>query len=106
MRAVRLTISLAAPVLFLLVPTSCFETGHSLCLFKNLFGAECPGCGMTRALSAMVHGDIPAAFGYNWTVIVVFPLLCFILAKNIAGELKGTALLGAARRIRQLRARA
>ncbi len=26
---------------------------------------QCPGCGTTRALHALVHGDVAAAFGWN-----------------------------------------
>lgn len=106
MRAVRLTLYLAAPVLFLLIPTSVFEAGSSLCIFDNLFGVQCPGCGMTRALSALLHGDILTALRYNRSVVVIFPLLCFILVKGVAGELKGSAWLVAAQSVRRLCARA
>lgn len=105
MRAVRLTFYIVAPVLFLLLPTSFFETGHSICLFQNLFGMQCPGCGMTRAISAMLHGDILSAIRYNRSVAVVFPLLCCILVKGVAGELKGNAWLIAAQSVRRLCAR-
>ncbi|MRR58880.1 MAG: DUF2752 domain-containing protein [Deltaproteobacteria bacterium] len=105
MRPVRLTFYFVAPVLFLLLPTSFFETGHSLCLFQNLFGMQCPGCGMTRALSSLLHGEILSALRYNRSVFVIFPLLCFILVKGVAGELKGSTWLVAAQSVRRLRAR-
>ena len=106
MRAVRLTLYLAALVLFLLIPTSVFEAGSSLCIFDNLFGVQCPGCGLTRALSALLHGDILTALRYNRSVVVIFPLLCFILVKGVTGELKGTALLFATQSTRRLRTKA
>lgn len=105
MRAVRLTVYLAAPIVFCLIPTSFFQTGRTLCLFKNLFGTECPGCGLTRSFSALVHGDILSAISFNASVVIVFPLLCFVLAKAIACELKGIALLDASRSILRFRMR-
>ena len=35
------------------------------CLFLRLTGLECPGCGNTRAVLALLRLDLPAAFGYN-----------------------------------------
>ena len=35
------------------------------CPFRELTGWECPFCGGTRLGSALLHGDIPAAFAYN-----------------------------------------
>lgn len=32
------------------------------CLSKQLFGLDCPGCGMQRSLSLLFHGDFIAAF--------------------------------------------
>jgi hypothetical protein len=40
------------------------------CLFKILFGFECPGCGMTRALAAIFHGDFLRAIELNF---IAFP---------------------------------
>lgn len=36
-------------------------SAFSICPFWNLTGLPCPGCGMTRALSALLHGDLRAA---------------------------------------------
>jgi hypothetical protein len=60
------------------VPTSFFESRRSICLFKNLLDTECYGCGMTRAISHVFHGNLNQAFNYNKAVVVVFPLLCYI----------------------------
>ena len=35
------------------------------CPFRYFFGVACPGCGMTRALLAVLRGDFAAAFGYH-----------------------------------------
>lgn len=45
------------------------------CIWHRLFGIICPGCGMTRAVIALIHGDIAAAFYYHpmvWSLPVIF----------------------------------
>ena len=65
------------------VPTSLLESGHSICLIKNVFGVECPGCGMTRAILSVLHGNLVGAFQYNKLIVVVFPLLFYVCIKAI-----------------------
>lgn len=48
------------------------------CVFKVLFGIPCPGCGMTRALFALLRGDLAAAFKYN-AVIFLMPYVFWYL---------------------------
>ena len=33
-----------------------------MCLFRRLVSLPCPGCGLTRAASHLVHGEVLAAF--------------------------------------------
>lgn len=40
------------------------------CPFRELTGWECPFCGGTRLGSALLHGDVVAAFAYNPLVFV------------------------------------
>ena len=35
------------------------------CMIHQTTGLECPGCGLTRALAAVVRLDFAAAFGFN-----------------------------------------
>jgi Protein of unknown function (DUF2752) len=74
------------PIIFLLVPTSWFETRRSLCLIRNVFGVKCPGCGMTRAISCIFHGNLKKALQYNRLVVIVFPLLCFAWLEALMTE--------------------
>lgn len=36
-----------------------------LCVWKNLTGMDCLGCGLTRSFVWMGHGDLRAAFGLH-----------------------------------------
>ena len=50
------------------------------CLFKQFFSIECPGCGMSRALLAVIRLDFAAAFAYHpmfWSVPVLYLYLLF-----------------------------
>lgn len=38
---------------------------HTICPFFTLTGLPCPGCGGTRAMFSLAHGDIIQAFTYN-----------------------------------------
>ena len=65
--------------LFWVTPESWIFTGNTICIFKNLFGLECVGCGMTRVLYCLSHGDILEALNFNRLVIIIAPLLFYIL---------------------------
>lgn len=36
-----------------------------LCSFKRTTGLDCPGCGLTRSVTASLHGQLTRAFGWN-----------------------------------------
>jgi hypothetical protein len=46
------------------------------CLFHELTGFACPGCGLTRGFHALFHGDLLAALHYN----AILPLYAILLA--------------------------
>ena len=56
------------------------------CTFLTVTGYKCPGCGSQRALHALLHGDILAAWHYNAGLLVAIP----IVAVYLVGELKRT----------------
>jgi len=71
-----------------IIPFEFIEDGPTICIFKNLLGIECPGCGMTRAFSCILHGDLIAAVSYNRLVVIVFPLFCLVLIRDIGSLLE------------------
>lgn len=38
---------------------------YSICVFHNVTGLPCPGCGMTRAFLAIGHGNLASAWKLN-----------------------------------------
>lgn len=88
MLIIRLLLFILVPIVFIAVPTSFIEAGHGLCLVTYLFGVECPGCGMTRALSALAHGDVVSAIHFNRLVVIIGPLLGYTLIRALFAEFK------------------
>ena len=43
------------------------------CLFREVTGLQCPGCGTSRMALALMRFDIPAAFAYNPVAFFSFP---------------------------------
>ena len=60
------------PLFFTSCPTSGF---FAFC--------NCPACGLTRAMSRLLHGDLSGAISYNKLVIPVFGIMLFLLVLNV-----------------------
>ena len=54
----------------------------TVCLFKNIFGIPCPGCGMTRAFLFIAHGDIRSALELNVNSLAVFVVVVALWAQS------------------------
>jgi len=68
---------------------SCFDPGIAdnglpPCPFHALTGLYCPGCGSTRALHALLQGDVAQAMAMNPLLVVALPMLA-LMALNAAG---------------------
>lgn len=79
----------ALPLLFYLLPEKSIYEGQSICLFVNLFGVECFGCGMTRAIYSAMHLDFETALSYNRLVVVVLPMLMCVWVSLIHRVVRG-----------------
>lgn len=62
------------------------------CLLRKATGIECPGCGMTRASYAMLHGRLGEAFALNPVGMVLLPLALIGLSLEVAGWVRGRPL--------------
>ncbi|ADL41515.1 hypothetical protein COB47_0151 [Caldicellulosiruptor obsidiansis OB47] len=69
-----------------------------MCLFRSIWGIPCPGCGMTRALLAVLKGNLLAAFYYHplCVVVILYPVIYIIFkvrkSKQIFDVWKNKAL--------------
>lgn len=81
-RVVRLSGVTAVFSALAAIPTAVVEAAPRLCLVNHVFGVECLGCGMTRALSALLHGDVPGAVARNRLVLVAFAALVTLLVAD------------------------
>lgn len=73
--------SLAAAGVAILWRVDPNQAGSGLpgCPFHALTGLYCPGCGATRALHALVHGDVMHALAMNPMFTLTLPLLVLLL---------------------------
>ena len=55
----------------------------TICLYKNITGNNCYGCGMTRAIFLALKGQIIPAVLLNWRVSIVLPILIILWYKQM-----------------------
>ncbi|MDR1090755.1 MAG: DUF2752 domain-containing protein [Prevotella sp.] len=87
-KQVKLFIITFAPVVLFFIPVAWLNRQHSICLYKNITGHDCFGCGITRAVLSVLHFDFGTAFHYNKMVVIVFPLLVYIWVNKIVKLIK------------------
>src|SRR5262245_4469510 len=78
---------LAAFVLFSFPPGA--TSFYPQCVFHQLTGFHCPGCGATRALHALLHGDWLQAIAWNPWFVLSLPLLGWFGIRICAAMLAG-----------------
>jgi hypothetical protein len=94
LRARRRLLLLAALVasaglilLYRFAPTD--DSLYPRCLFHAVTGLHCPGCGSTRCLHALLHGQVRQAAAYNALALLALPLLVFWAARWGLAFLRG-----------------
>ncbi len=61
------------------------------CVIRTVTGLKCPGCGMSRALSAMLTGHFKTAAEYNILSVTLLPLLgVFFMIKAVRFVITGS----------------
>jgi hypothetical protein len=78
-RIIKLVVYFSAPIVLLLLPATFFDHGKSICLSQLLFHTACPGCGMTRAIMHLIHGDFGGASEYNKLSFAVLAVLLYLI---------------------------
>ena len=82
-----LSIAIGATYLFIFEPG---KTGFfPACPFRTLTGFTCPGCGSTRGLHRLLHGDIVSALEFNPLMVLSLPFLLYALVRYTAEAVSG-----------------
>lgn len=55
------------------------------CWLYQTTGLQCPGCGATRALHALLHGDLRAAWAFNPLAVALLPAAAWIGVRGARG---------------------
>ena len=90
--AAGIWLALAAGTVYLLI----FEPGRSgffpPCPFRTITGFTCPGCGSTRGMHLLLHGDVLGAFQFNPLLLLSLPFLIFALVRYTHAAVNGGPL--------------
>jgi hypothetical protein len=77
--------AVGAWVVYTFAPTS--YAFYPRCPFNWLTGLQCPGCGTTRALHQLLHGNFEAAFRLNPMLFLgLIPLAAFSAPSFLRGR--------------------
>ena len=52
------------------------------CIWKSIFGVQCPGCGMTTAFISLIELDYRKAFESNWLIYIITPYGFYYLTQD------------------------
>ncbi len=74
-RALTIALFLAIPLLIVIVDQDWVNDGPTLCLHKRITGEDCMGCGLTRAMVALLHGHLDDALAFNRGIMIAAPVL-------------------------------
>lgn len=66
-----------------------FSVVPELCLMHRSTGLWCPLCGGTRATAALVHGDLPAALGYNPFALAIELVALLVVLRWLVRRARG-----------------
>ncbi|MEG1607628.1 MAG: DUF2752 domain-containing protein [Mucinivorans sp.] len=64
------------------------DTGSTLCIWKNITGHDCLGCGTMRAMLSVFHGQWSQAYLYNRLIVLSFPVLLYLWLRWVVSLIK------------------
>jgi hypothetical protein len=85
-------VATATVYLYAVKPTD--SSLYPRCILHSLTGLNCPGCGTTRAVHALLHGDLRQALAYNVVFILLLPLFLALAARVWWAALRGRRVAG------------
>lgn len=60
----------------------------TFCIFKNIFGKNCYGCGTLRGISAFLHLEFKKGFQLNSLNIISIPILFYLYLKSTYNKIE------------------
>lgn len=88
LKITKLLILVLIPVVLYAIPMESICNGNTICVFTNIFGVECWGCGITRAIFSALHFRFYDAWEYNPLFVVVLPLLIFFWVRGVVRKIR------------------
>ncbi|MCE5324628.1 DUF2752 domain-containing protein [bacterium] len=58
------------------------------CVFHDMTGLYCPGCGMLRSLHQLVHGNLQGAVAFNILIVFAVPVIAWSIVVELLELLK------------------
>jgi hypothetical protein len=71
-------------------PTDATRDPLAPCLFRTLTGLDCPGCGGTRMVWYLLHGNLPEAARHHLVALLLVPFVVYGYLAWTASRLFGT----------------
>lgn len=65
---------------------------YPICPFYYLTGLYCPGCGTTRGLHELLHGNLLQAIDFNPLMVVTLPIIGYVFASASLAAIRGRGL--------------
>ena len=62
---------------------------YPICLLHATTGLNCPGCGATRAMHQLLHGNVVAAAHLNLLFVLCFPVAVWWAIRLVSGWFSG-----------------
>jgi len=84
--------SILVPVLLACGFVFCFDPSrhgfYPICLFHQTTGLLCPGCGASRALYHLLHGELAVAFRFNPLLMAFLPVAGWFGARFVVRTMR------------------
>ena len=80
---IRVTLLISLPFLLSRINYKLEGDHFTFCLFKNITGTNCYGCGVLRGISAFLHMDYGWAYHLNRLNVFTIPLLIFQYGREL-----------------------
>ena len=90
----RILVGVGVPLALISLAFICLALGNTPpCLFYELTGLYCVGCGAGRAFISLLHGKIYAAFRFQPLMMLMLPIIAYYCLKQYIAFVFGRDIL-------------